>query len=97
MIPNLPGILKDAEGTVRTNFPSDRLGEMLDIGQSLDDANIRRVVLGPPYALNAPLSETGGIYMLRLDMDRLAKLSIELFGKDSSYASAAAPADSVAP
>jgi LCP family protein required for cell wall assembly len=97
MIPNLPGILKDAEGTVRTNFPSDRLGEMLDIGQSLDDANIRRVVLGPPYALNAPLSETGGIYMLRLDMDRLAKLSIELFGKDSSYASVAAPADQVAP
>ena len=97
MIPNLPGILKDAEGTVRTNFPSDRLGEMLDIGQSLDDANIRRVVLGPPYAINAPLSETGGIYMLRLEMDRLAKLSIELFGSDSSYASAATPADAIAP
>ncbi len=97
MIPNLPGILKDAEGTVRTNFPSERLGEMLDIGQALDDTNIRRVVLGPPYALTPPASETGGEYILRLEMDRLAKLSIELFGNDSAYSSAAAPADSVAP
>lgn len=97
MIPNLPGILKDAEGTVRTNFPSDRLSEMLAIGQSLDDENIRRVVLGPPYAVNPPPAETGGIYMLRLEMDRVAKLSIELFGNDSTYASAAAPVNQVAP
>jgi LCP family protein required for cell wall assembly len=97
MIPNLPGILKDAEGTIRTNFPSDRLSEMLSIGQALDDENIRRVVLGPPYAINPPASESGGIYMLRLEMDRLSKLSIELFGSDSSYASAGNPANQVAP
>ena len=97
MIPNLPGILKDAEGTVRTNFPSNRLSEMLDIGQSLDDKNIRRVVLGPPYARNPPASESGGVYSLRLEMDRLAALSIELFGSDSSYASAGNPANQVSP
>ena len=97
MIPNLPGILEDAEGTVRTNFPSDRLSQMLAIGQALDDENIRRVVLGPPYAINPPPSETGGVYMLRFEMDRLAKLSIDLFGQDSAYASAAAPPSQVAP
>jgi LCP family protein required for cell wall assembly len=95
MIPNLPGILKDAEGTVKTNFPSDRLSDMLAIGQSLDDKNIRRVVLGPPYAKNPPASESGGVYMLKLEMDRLAALSIELFGNDSSYASAGGPANQV--
>ena len=97
MIPSLPGILKDAEGTIRTNFPSERLGEMLDIGQALDDKNIRRIVLGPPYARNPPASESGGIYSLRLDMDRLAALSIDLFGDDSSYATAGGPANQVAP
>lgn len=92
MISHLPGILSDAEDTVRTNFPSERLGEMLEIGQSLDDTNIRRVVLGPPYALHPPTEETGGVYILRLEMDRLAALSVELFGNDSSYASAGARA-----
>lgn len=96
MIPHLPGILSDAEDTVRTNFPAERLNEMLEIGQALDDKNIRRVVLGPPYALHPPTDETGGIYILRLEMDRLAALSVELFGDDSSYASAGAPAAPVA-
>jgi anionic cell wall polymer biosynthesis LytR-Cps2A-Psr (LCP) family protein len=97
MIPHLPGILSDAEDTVRTNFPADRLNEMLEIGQALDGDNIRRVVLGPPFAIHPPTEETGGIYILRLDMDRLAKLSIELFGDDSSYSRAEAPSASEAP
>ena len=97
MIPKLPGILKDAEGTVRTNFPTERLSEMLAIGQSLDDKNIRRVVLGPPYALRPPSSESGGVYILRLDMDRLAALSTDLFGSDSAYAGGGDPANQVSP
>jgi hypothetical protein len=35
--------------------------------------------------------------MLRLEMDRLAALSIELFGSDSSYASAGNPANKITP
>ena len=96
-IPNLPGILSDAEDTVRTDFPQDRLADMLELGQSIDDASIRGVVLGPPYATNPPVSESGGTYFLRLDMDRLAALSIEIFGKDSRYSTADVPAESVAP
>jgi hypothetical protein len=44
------------------------------------------VVLGPPYATNP--QSTDGIYRLQLDMNRLARLSIEIFGDASSYASA---------
>lgn len=87
MIPELPGILSDASDTVRTNFPQGRLGEMLTIAQTLDDQNVRRVVLNAPYSSRIPTSETNGIYMLRLDMDRLAALSVDLFGDDSRYAS----------
>ena len=61
---------------------------MLTISQSVDgDDAIRRIVLGPPYAKNPPAGTPGG-YQLVIDMDRLAKLSIELFGDDSRYAAA---------
>ncbi len=88
LLPRMSSIIDAGSRTVRTNFPKDRLGEMLTISQSVqaDDA-IRRVVLGPPYAKNPPAGTPGG-YQLILDMDRLAKLSIELFGTDSRYASA---------
>jgi LCP family protein required for cell wall assembly len=90
LLPKLPAIIDAGSRTIQTNFPQDRLGEMLTISQSVEgDDGIRRVVLGPPYAKNPPAGTPGG-YQLVLDMDRLAKLSIELFGTDSRY-SAAAP------
>lgn len=87
MNPNLPGILADASSPVRTNLPQARLGEMLGLAEVLDDQNVERVVLGPPYAERIPLAEANGVYMLRLDMDALADLSVEIFGDDSRYAS----------
>jgi polyisoprenyl-teichoic acid--peptidoglycan teichoic acid transferase len=83
---NLPSIIDAGSRTLRTNFPPDRLKEMLDISKAIksDDA-VKRVVLGPPYARNPPAGTPGG-YQLIPDMDRIAKLSIELFGSDSRYA-----------
>jgi LCP family protein required for cell wall assembly len=88
ILPQLPSIIDAASRTIRTNFPQDRIAEMLDVGSKVsnDDA-VRRVVLGPPYAKNPPPGTPGG-YQLILDMDRLAKLSIDLFGADSRYATA---------
>jgi polyisoprenyl-teichoic acid--peptidoglycan teichoic acid transferase len=88
LLPQLPAIIDAGSRTVQTNFPQDRLAEMLTIGSKLtDDDAVRRVVLGPPYAKNPPPGTPGG-YQLILDMDRLAKLSVDLFGLDSRYASA---------
>lgn len=88
LLPQLPAIIDAASRVVRTNFPQDRLAEMLEISSKVtsDDA-VRRVVLGPPYARNPPVGTPGG-YQLILDMDRLAKLSVDLFGADSRYATA---------
>jgi len=88
MLPNLQGLLEDLQGTVVSNFPPDRLGEMLRIAQAVDDDGIKRVVLGPPYAVRPTDGLDGGLYTLRLDMDRVAALSVELFGDDSRYAAA---------
>jgi LCP family protein required for cell wall assembly len=94
----LPSIIDAGSRTLRTNFPQDRLKEMLDISKNIEnDDEIRRIVLGPPYAVNPPPGTPGG-YQLILDMNRLAKLSIELFGTDSSYsASSRLPAATPVP
>jgi hypothetical protein len=58
------------------------------------DDNTEKHVLGPPYAVHPPTNTTGGTYTLQLDMTRIAKLSVNLFGSDSSYSttSTASPA-----
>lgn len=89
MIGRLPGLLDAAGDTIRTNFPSERVGEMIDLAQRVDPSRVTQVVLGPSrYAFHPPNSETGGIYTLRLKMDKLAELSIQIFGDTSRYAAA---------
>jgi len=85
MITKLPSILDAASRTVRTNFPSERLEEMVALADDVREEDIRRFVLGPPYSYHPPTRSTGGTYILRLYMDKLAALSVELFGEDSRY------------
>jgi polyisoprenyl-teichoic acid--peptidoglycan teichoic acid transferase len=97
MLPKLPDILNDAKDTLITNFPPDRLGDMLEISQRVDDKNITRKVLNS-ISTRPPLSQTGGIYILKLDMKKTAKLSVDLFGQDSRYYVApVAPSGSASP
>jgi LCP family protein required for cell wall assembly len=82
----IPELTQAAGDTIRTNFPTDRLGEFIDIAQRMNDDTLVQKVLGPPYAIRP--TEGVSDYRLRFDMDRLARLSIDLFGDDSRYASA---------
>ncbi len=82
MLPRLPSILAAAGDTLKTNFPASRLSEMLDLARSIDDANVKRIVLGPPYATNPG---NVGSYILVPDMKKFAEASIRLFGEDSRY------------
>lgn len=86
MLPKLPSIIQVAGDTVRTNLPTDRLDQFISLARNVDTSTIQRYVLGPPYSIHPPTSSTGGIYELRLQMDRMARLSIKLFGNDSRYA-----------
>jgi LCP family protein required for cell wall assembly len=88
MVPLLPEVLDAAAGTISTNFPPGRLGEFLAIGRDIDESAIHRYVLGPPYAERI---EDADRYMLELDFDRVARLSVDLFGDESLYAKAARP------
>jgi len=83
MLPNLPGILKDVASTLKTDFPPERLGEMLTLARAANTDGVKRYVLGPPYA-ERPTNASD--YILVPDMARFAKLSTELFGSESRYA-----------
>jgi anionic cell wall polymer biosynthesis LytR-Cps2A-Psr (LCP) family protein len=84
MLPNLPGLLKDATKTLKTNFPQDRVAEVLDLARKIDERAIQKYVLGAPYS-NHPTNLS--TYILIPDMQRIAKLSVDLFGAESRYAS----------
>ena len=85
MLPRIPKLVNAAGDTIRTNFPSDRVGEMLTLAQGMDGGSVKQAVLGPPYAIHPPNSETGGTYTLQLQMDKLAALSRKVFGSESTY------------
>ena len=84
MIPNLPGILKAATKTLKTNYPPEQLSAMLELARKTDESSIKRYVLGAPYTTH-PTNITS-VYILVPDMARIAKLSVSIFGADSRYA-----------
>jgi LCP family protein required for cell wall assembly len=82
----LPAVLDAAADTVRTNFPPDRLDEVISLAEAIGDGGIRRFVLQPPtYSFHPPTASTGGQYILRLKLDALRALSVQLFGDDSAF------------
>ncbi len=87
MLLKLPSILRVAAQNIRTNFPSDQIRGYLILAKQVDDPNIQRFVLGPPYSVHPPTNTTGGTYILELQFSRISALSIQLFGNESAYSS----------
>lgn len=82
----LPAVLDAAAETVRTNFPPERLDEVIGLAEAIGDGAIRRFVLQPPtYSVHPPTGSTGGTYILRLHLDALRMLSVQVFGDDSAF------------
>jgi LCP family protein required for cell wall assembly len=86
MLPKLPDLLDAASRTIRTNFPPEQINEMLAMVERFDASTIKRFVLRPPtYSIHPPTNTTNGTYILRLHLDAIARLSVKLFGSDSTY------------
>ena len=82
----VPGVLRVAGETIRTNFPPDQLREVVDLADGVGSEAIERVVLRPPtYSVHPPTNSTGGIYILRLKWEAVRQLSVDLFGGDSTF------------
>jgi LCP family protein required for cell wall assembly len=98
LLPRLPAILQAIAATLRTNFPQDRLVDMLELAKRVDDSATKKYVLGPPYSTHPPDSTTGGTYILLLNEAKVRALSVQLFGPDSAFWTApGSPAPSLVP
>jgi LCP family protein required for cell wall assembly len=98
-IAQLPALLKAAGSAIKTDLPSGRVPDMVQLAGGFSPANITRAVLGPPYNYHPDSSTTGGVWTSRLYMDKIAALSAQLFGTDSRYYKppAASPSPSTGP
>lgn len=85
MLARIPDLLSAAAKVIRTDVPVSRLSDFVTMVKGIPASAIKQVVMGPPYEYNPPLSQTGGIYILRPYMDKIKALSITLFGADSTY------------
>ena len=82
MLPRIQQLIGVAGDTVRTNFPSDRLSDVLALAGGIDASTVSQVVLGPPYSVLVPGSQAAGMYSLHLDLHKVAALSIKVFGSE---------------
>jgi LCP family protein required for cell wall assembly len=82
MLLQLPQLTSTAGSLVHTNFPADQVADMVSAADSIPAGNYDRYVLGPPYSVSGTSSTA---YTSCLKLDKVAALSVQLFGKDSTY------------
>jgi polyisoprenyl-teichoic acid--peptidoglycan teichoic acid transferase len=85
MLPVLPQLLSLAGSSIQTDFPLRTARSYVSLGRSISDAAIMKCVLGPPYSYHPDSAYTRGTWTSRLDMNRVASLSVYAFGGDSQY------------
>lgn len=83
----LPNLISTLGSSVSTNFSADQVADYVAAGQTVPGQNFRQVVLGPPYSI---LNSNGSSCLLNY---KVAELSIQLFGKDSTWFGKRAPAN----
>jgi LCP family protein required for cell wall assembly len=83
VVPQLPDLLTLAGTTIATDFPMKNARNFVTAFRRVDAPT--ECVLGPPYSVHPDTSTTGGTWISRLDIDRVAGLSVYLFGRESLY------------
>ena len=96
-IARLPEIVATVGGLVHTNFPDDQRDELLRLASQVQDDPSGQYVFQPSYwATHLNRNQTGGRSVSFLNIDRVAGLSMDIFGDKSLYSSGGA-APSVSP
>ncbi len=83
VVPQLPELLSLAGSTLATDFPMKNARNFVSAFRRVGTPT--QCVLGPPYSYHPDSSTTGGSWTSRLDIDRVAGLSVYLFGRESLY------------
>ena len=82
MVAQLPNLLQLASDNISTDFPLKYAKNFVRVGKIV---KVDGCVLGPPYSWHPATDSTGGSWTSRLDLTAVAALSVQYFGKESSY------------
>jgi LCP family protein required for cell wall assembly len=89
----LPDLMSTLGSSVATDFPANQVADYVAMGQSIPSENITQVVLGPPtYTLTSGNSASSAATSCLINA-KVAELSIQLFGEDSTWYGKPAPAN----
>ncbi len=83
--------------SINTDFPANQVADYVAAGQNVPSQNITQVVLGPPTYTLTDVNNVNGASTTCLINARVAALSIQLFGKDSTWYGKPAPANTCPP
>jgi LCP family protein required for cell wall assembly len=83
VLPKFNSILSIASRSVGTDFPLKTAKNYVKAVQGVKKINM--CVLGPPYSVHPPTTQTGGKWTSYLDMNLVAGVSVTFFGEDSLY------------
>jgi len=86
----VPSLISTLGTSVATDFPSNKVADFVAEGQDVPSGNISQVVLGPPYTITGISNVNAANCLLN---DKVAALSIQLFGTDSTWSGRPAPAN----
>jgi LCP family protein required for cell wall assembly len=87
---NLPKLVSTLGSSVTTDFPGNKVADFVAAGQSVPKGNMKQVVLGPPYSI--PIANDP-YYRYCLLNAKVAELSIQWFGHDSTWYGKPTPAN----
>jgi len=82
MLLKLPTLTSTAGTLVHTDFPADQVDDMVIAADRIPGNGYEQYVLGPPYSVSGTSTTA---YTSCLKLDKVAALSVQLFGKDSRY------------
>jgi LCP family protein required for cell wall assembly len=86
----LPTLISTVGSSVTTTFPANKVADYVAMGQDVPSKNFLQVVLGPPYSVTGISSATSSTCLINA---KVAALSIQLFGKDSTWYGKPTPRD----
>ena len=87
----LPNLISTLGSSITTGFPANKVADYVALGQSVPSGNIKQIVLAPPtYSINGISTVTASSCLLN---DKVAALSIDWFGQDSTWYGKPTPAN----
>jgi LCP family protein required for cell wall assembly len=76
----LSALVKATKGAVKTDFPVDRLPQLIDLAQRIDIGNVRSFVFSPPYY--GTEGYVNGSYVLQANVARIRNAARKAFDFD---------------